>query len=570
MKIVFMGFWTALIIIAGGGCGNTLERLNSEAVSGDVDKQVELGMAYFNGGKAVIDYHKAAEWFEKALPADNPAAMYFYGRLIEKGQGGMSPDPVAARKLYEKAYAKLSGLKSSEDKYSYVLGLLYLYGRRAVRDEQKALELFIAADRKNYLPATIELGKMYYQGAGVKQNIDQAKRYFFKAADRGYPEAQYYLSAILRSTQHDPRAERFLSKAAAGAYPPAMYEEAESIEKNNHGLDEKSRNLYLAAAQSDYPKAQFKVYQILRDEQPEVAESWLYKAIERSYHPAMSELAANLSSVPESNRCGALILFELVNKSGNPAVSTHLDIIDRKCGMYLPVKFVWNNQYYGSDFIAGDAGIKRIIEGYRVGIIDGSMTVFKNSLKEQSNDLYMSMAWYKMFENKMPLNWIAMIFKAVYEDKHDSPGFWLNYGICAIQAGQSEAVMYSAARMEGISKQLLRPEDALLYRDLTALMKATGLIMLGRSDEAYDYLYLNGKLTNAANSRLINCINFWFCPVIKDKNKFSLATGIAEKVLLNYQTYPRVLFYDFEYEKEIIERVVVQEPVINVQPMGVL
>jgi hypothetical protein len=51
---------------------------------------------------------------------------------------------------------------------------------------------------------------------------------------------------------------------------------------------------------------------------------------------------------------------------------------------------------------------------------------------------------------------------------------------------------------------------------------------------------------------------------------FSLATGIAEKVLLNYQTYPRVLFYDFEYEKEIIERVVVQEPVINVQPMGVL
>lgn len=130
--------------------------------------------------------------------------------------------------------------------------------------------------------------------------------------------------------------------------------------------------------------------------------------------------------------------------------------------------------------------------------------------------------------------------------------------------------MYSAARMEGISKQLLRPEDALLYRDLTALMKATGLIMLGRSDEAYDYLYLNGKLTNAANSRLINCINFWFCPVIKDKNKFSLATGIAEKVLLNYQTYPRVLFYDFEYEKEIIERVVVQEPVINVQPMGVL
>jgi len=101
-------------------------------------------------------------------------------------------------------------------------------------------------------------------------------------------------------------------------------------------------------------------------------------------------------------------------------------------------------------------------------------------------------------------------------------------------------------------------------------MKTAGLIMLESDEEAYNFIYLNGQLAQSTNPYLINCINFWFRPVLKDKSKFSLATGIKEKTLLNYQTYPRVRFFDLEYEKELIERTTVQEPRVNLQPIGVL
>lgn len=562
---------STLIVIAMftvSGCVSTFDRLKLEAVDGNIESQANLGMAYINGSMGKIDYPNAAKWLLKASKSGSPVGDYFYAYLVENGLAGISPDHAVAKKLYEQAFSRLIKSNYTENMvYSYVLGLLYLNGHGNNKDETKALELFNLGNRNYFLPATIELGKMYNQGIGVKQDIDQAKRYFFRAADRYYPEAQYYLSLIQRTERNHILADRLLASATERGYSPAIYDLAEQLEKKDRQLDKKSRELYLDAANRDYPKAQFRIYQILCNESSTAGE-WLAKAVERSCQPAMAIQAAILAQ--ERAPARALILYELISKTGNPAITPHVELLDNKTGLYLPVKFLWNELHYGSDFIANDTGTKRIIGGYHAGIIDGSMIAFQNNLKENSEDIYLSMDWFLMFENKMPMNWISMIFKEVSKHKQDSPGFWLNYGICAIQAGQSEAVMYSAAKMEAINIQTLRPIDAYLYRELTVIMKTAGLIMIGRDEEAYNFIYLNGQLANANNPYLINCINFWFRPVLKDKNKLSLATGIKEKSLLNYQSCPRVQFFDLEYEKEILERTTVQEPKVNLQPIGVL
>lgn len=568
MKNKIIGVLIAVAIFAISGCISTFDRLKLESVDGNIESQAALGMAFVNGGIDRIDYREAAKWLGKASKSGNPCAHYFYAYLIENGLFGTIPDHEKARKLYENAFSILSKSETSKNMtHSYVLGLLYLNGRGTNKNETKALELFTLSSDNHYLPAAIELGKMYNQGIGIKQNIEQAKRYFFRAADRGYPEAQYYLSLIERSERNHSSANRLLTRAAERGYPPAIYDMAEQLEKKNGQLDDKSRELYLDAANRDYSKAQFKMYQILSEES-NVAEEWLTKAVERSYPPAMAVFASVLNQ--KADPAKALILYNLINKTGNPAIAPHIELLDSKTGLYLPVKFLWNEQRYGSDFIFDKTGTKRIIDGYHAGIIDGSMTAFQNNLKEDSNNIYMTMDWFLMFENKMPLNWISMIFKEVSRQKQDTPGFWLNYGICAIQAGQAEVVMYSAAKMEGIDVQSLNQADVTLYRELTIIMKTAGLIMLESDEEAYNFIYLNGQLAHSTNPYLINCINFWFRPVLKDKSKFSLATGIKEKTLLNYQTYPRARFFDLEYEKELIERTTVQEPRVNLQPIGVL
>lgn len=548
------------------GCVSEFNRLQKQADLGDQNSQAELGMAYIIGGITPINYEMATVWLKLSAQLSHPAAIYFNGYLLDKGLGGQAPNPELARTLYERAFAILSRSNiSGQPSRMYVLGLQYYYGQGTEKDTARALRLFLACHKEKYTPAAIELGKMYYHGDGVERDLLQARSYFFHAAEKNFPEAQYYLARIYSGEKNDYAADKELNYAVELNYPPAQYEMAERLEKSLGRVDEKARRLYFLAADNGYARAQFRVSQFPEFE-PNLSANYLLRAVERSWPPAMLELAQRFNRGKDQEPVKSLILYELAGKLNTPGIQSPIELIDARTGMYLPVRFTWYDRSSGADFIITETSIRRTITGYLAGIREGSRTTFEDELQRSYKGFYMGLDWYLMHEFRIPPSWISMIFKAAHKYEQDQPGFWLNYGVCAIQAGQGETVMYAAAKMRETVTKIGHAADARLFIELANLMKTTGLVMIGQEDEAYNFLYVEGRLQNAANPYLINFLNKWLRPVLKNPNKFAVATGIQENVLGSYMAYPRLPFYDFELGQEITDRIImVEQPPVNVQ-----
>lgn len=123
---------------------------------------------------------------------------------------------------------------------------------KSERDEVRiANELFdqgkFEAAFQKYLPeaiagsvtAQIMIGWMYHSGSGVNQNLEEAERWYKKAAETNSPEGQFYLGTLYRSKGKYLQAIEWLEKAADQKYAPAlyrlgkMYDNGEGANKNH-------------------------------------------------------------------------------------------------------------------------------------------------------------------------------------------------------------------------------------------------------------------------------------------------------------------------------------------------
>lgn len=66
------------------------------------------------------------------------------------------------------------------------LGGMYRQGQGVRQDYQKAVEWYTKAAHQGFAEAQYNLGAMYYNGQGVSQNKSTTKRYFGQACDNGY------------------------------------------------------------------------------------------------------------------------------------------------------------------------------------------------------------------------------------------------------------------------------------------------------------------------------------------------------------------------------------------------
>ena len=84
---------------------------------------------------------------------------------------------------------------------------------------------FKAAAEKGDVAAQFKLGYCYYIGCGIpSRDYSLAKKWYIKAAEAGYPDAQFALMGLY-SRSGDERDEHFkwLYKAAASKYPKAYH-----------------------------------------------------------------------------------------------------------------------------------------------------------------------------------------------------------------------------------------------------------------------------------------------------------------------------------------------------------
>lgn len=80
-----------------------VETLERAAEQGNIEAQVKIGLAYYNGSGVPQNYRAAFRWFSRAAKAGHPEAQYRLGEILYFGQGGIPADEERAFELYRLA-----------------------------------------------------------------------------------------------------------------------------------------------------------------------------------------------------------------------------------------------------------------------------------------------------------------------------------------------------------------------------------------------------------------------------------------------------------------------------------
>lgn len=135
-------------------------------------------------------YKEAVNWFSKAAAKGNLEAMFNLGLIYQLGAGTeIAVNEQEAVAWYQKAADK--GHVNSMNN----LGELYL-SAEGIQDYKLALQWFTKAANKDMPGAMYNIGVMYANGSGVAKQIEEAYKWFKKAADKGLDEAKEAVKKI--------------------------------------------------------------------------------------------------------------------------------------------------------------------------------------------------------------------------------------------------------------------------------------------------------------------------------------------------------------------------------------
>ncbi|WP_258864556.1 tetratricopeptide repeat protein [Helicobacter sp. MIT 01-3238] len=124
---------------------------------------VVVGVVYYLAGR----YREAIPYFEKAIALGDNRGYILLGKTYY-----FSQDYYNAKKYYEIVCNKLQARGSC-----YNLGNMYYNGEGVRQDYHKAVELYKKACDMKYADACNNLGVLYGNGQGVRQNSSTAKQY---------------------------------------------------------------------------------------------------------------------------------------------------------------------------------------------------------------------------------------------------------------------------------------------------------------------------------------------------------------------------------------------------------
>jgi len=182
------------------------------------------------------------------------------------------------------------------------LGKLYLNGNGVKQDVEFAIKCFSDSAELGSLRGATNLGISYKDGRGVEQDHKKAMELLTKAADRGIAVAQYQLAemyAFYMGTEVTP----------------------ETIKTN----PAKAQELYAKAAEQGMPQAQYKVgyYYILGPDEdkhdPKLAIEWLRKAADSNDPQILADIGELLQDRdgPIYDAWGAVELLSVAAQAGN-------------------------------------------------------------------------------------------------------------------------------------------------------------------------------------------------------------------------------------------------------------
>jgi len=163
---------------------NQLYKYIEENEKHDPEKQIQIGLDYYQGNSHIKkDYQKALKIF-KVAARHLPEAIY-KADTIEITQ-----------KDLESVSKNIRILRAAEA--SALIGQMYWRGEGVEANEVEARKWYQRGAKLGYSAAINALGVMYQYGYGqLKQDEDMAIKYFIAASNKGNPDAQTNLGNIL-------------------------------------------------------------------------------------------------------------------------------------------------------------------------------------------------------------------------------------------------------------------------------------------------------------------------------------------------------------------------------------
>ncbi len=218
----------ACLTLVGSGCsqesvGKNIADLKINAEHGDVNAQIELGLAYYEGREVPQDKKLAADWFLKAAEQNNISAQHYMGWMYARADG--------VKKNIEKAiywYTKAAEQGHVDSQIN--LANIYMKGEGIKKDFAKAHKWYQQAANTGNQHAQFELAIMYLMGEGVDKNIPKAKELLLKSATQGNKNAQKALSAL----EIEEKADEYSQKKMNDVYTIACLLEEYKAKANHY------------------------------------------------------------------------------------------------------------------------------------------------------------------------------------------------------------------------------------------------------------------------------------------------------------------------------------------------
>lgn len=189
------------------------------AREGDPEAQYQLASCYHSGYGVEENDSLTFVWAKKSAEQNYPAGLYFLAFCYETGKG-CSTNMGNANALYKKAYEKATLRANDGDPSAqFVLGKIFDYGNGGVTQNQEvAVRWYLRAAEQGYPGAQFNLGNCYQLGEGVKEDKAQAVYWYRQAALQGDADSQYMLGLCYASgegvTKSTPKAIEWLQKSS--------------------------------------------------------------------------------------------------------------------------------------------------------------------------------------------------------------------------------------------------------------------------------------------------------------------------------------------------------------------
>jgi localization factor PodJL len=176
--------------------------------------------------------------------------------IAQVPQGETLPEPISGPKL------RAAALKGDATA-AYEIGVRYAEGKGVPQNLDEAARWFDRAAQAGIIPATFRLGTFYEKGLGVKKDTDLARRYYTRAAERGSAKAMHNLAVLDadgggKGANYKSASQWFRKAAERGVADSQfnlgiLYARGIGVEQN---LAESFKWFSLAAAQGDGDAAQ--------------------------------------------------------------------------------------------------------------------------------------------------------------------------------------------------------------------------------------------------------------------------------------------------------------------------